>query len=104
MLRQNFGAWVFFLVLPFCIMSYHFYKAYFRGRRRGPQDLTDVADEGFGGSTVGTEARSDMHSLRAKLYIGRGGGGGGAVLLLSLRELVQAGIGPRPFAWVAIAA
>jgi len=29
MLRQNFGAWVFFLVLPFCIMSYHFYKAYF---------------------------------------------------------------------------
>jgi len=24
----------------------------------------------IGGSTVGTEARSDMHSLRAKLYIG----------------------------------
>src|SRR6266446_4651876 len=29
MLRQNFGAQVFFLVLPFCIMTYHFYKAYF---------------------------------------------------------------------------
>ncbi len=29
MLRQNFGTQVFFLVLPFCIMTYHFYKAYF---------------------------------------------------------------------------
>lgn len=29
MLRQNFGAQVFFLILPFCIMTYHFYKAYF---------------------------------------------------------------------------
>ncbi len=29
MLRQSFGAQVFFLVLPFCIMTYHFYKAYF---------------------------------------------------------------------------
>lgn len=29
MLRQNFGAQVLFLSLPFCIMTYHFYKAYF---------------------------------------------------------------------------
>jgi hypothetical protein len=29
MLRQNFGAQIFFLVLPFCIMTYHFYKVYF---------------------------------------------------------------------------
>jgi hypothetical protein len=28
-LRQNLGAKVFFLVLPFCFMMYHFYKAYF---------------------------------------------------------------------------
>ena len=28
-LRQSFGAQVFFLVLPFCIMTYHFYKTYF---------------------------------------------------------------------------
>src|SRR5712692_10412012 len=58
----------------------------------------------IGGSTVATEARSDMHSFRAKLYIGAVAVGGGAVLLQSLRELVQAGIGPRLFAWVAIAA
>ena len=29
MLRQHYGVQVFFLVVPFCIMSYHFYKAYF---------------------------------------------------------------------------
>jgi MASE9 protein len=29
MLRQNFGLQVFFLLIPFCVMSYHFYKAYF---------------------------------------------------------------------------
>jgi len=29
MLRQRYGLGVFFLVVPFCIMSYHFYKAYF---------------------------------------------------------------------------
>ena len=29
MLRQTFGAQVLFLTIPFCIMTYHFYKAYF---------------------------------------------------------------------------
>ena len=29
MLRQHYGLVVFFLLVPFCIMSYHFYKAYF---------------------------------------------------------------------------
>ena len=29
MLRQHYGLAVFFLLVPFCIMSYHFYKAYF---------------------------------------------------------------------------
>ena len=29
MLRRNFGVQVFFLLAPFCVMSYHFYKAYF---------------------------------------------------------------------------
>ena len=29
MLRQHYGLSVFFLVVPFCIMTYHFYKAYF---------------------------------------------------------------------------
>ena len=29
MLRQRYGLAVFFLLVPFCIMSYHFYKAYF---------------------------------------------------------------------------
>jgi hypothetical protein len=29
MLRQSFGAQVFFLTVPFCVMVYHFYKAYF---------------------------------------------------------------------------
>jgi len=29
MLRQHYGLQVFFLMVPFCIMSYHFYKAYF---------------------------------------------------------------------------
>jgi MASE9 protein len=29
MLRQHYGVQVFFLLVPFCIMSYHFYKAYF---------------------------------------------------------------------------
>ncbi len=29
MLRQHYGIQVFFLLVPFCIMSYHFYKAYF---------------------------------------------------------------------------
>lgn len=29
MLRQSFGAQVLFLTIPFCIMTYHFYKAYF---------------------------------------------------------------------------
>jgi hypothetical protein len=29
MLRQNFGIHVFFLLAPFCVMSYHFYRAYF---------------------------------------------------------------------------
>ncbi|HEU4400571.1 MAG TPA: hypothetical protein VFT43_00565, partial [Candidatus Polarisedimenticolia bacterium] len=36
MLRQSFGAQVFFLTLPFCIMTYHFYKAYFpRASQKG---------------------------------------------------------------------
>ena len=29
LLRNHFGLYVFFLMVPFCIMSYHFYKAYF---------------------------------------------------------------------------
>ena len=29
MLRQHYGLVVFFILVPFCIMSYHFYKAYF---------------------------------------------------------------------------
>ncbi len=29
MLRQHYGLQAFFLSVPFCIMSYHFYKAYF---------------------------------------------------------------------------
>jgi len=29
-LRQDLGVQVFFLVLPFCAMTYHFYKAYFQ--------------------------------------------------------------------------
>ena len=29
MLRQRYGLQVFFLLVPFCLMSYHFYKAYF---------------------------------------------------------------------------
>ncbi len=29
MLRTSFGPAVFFLVVPFCVMSYHFYKAFF---------------------------------------------------------------------------
>ncbi len=29
MLRQSFGVQGFFLLIPFCVMSYHFYKAYF---------------------------------------------------------------------------
>ena len=29
LLRNHFGLHVFFLMVPFCIMSYHFYKAYF---------------------------------------------------------------------------
>src|SRR5262245_25817075 len=29
LLRSRFGLYVFFLMVPFCIMSYHFYKAYF---------------------------------------------------------------------------
>jgi hypothetical protein len=28
-LRSSFGPAVFFIVVPFCVMSYHFYKAYF---------------------------------------------------------------------------
>ena len=29
MLRQHYGLVVFFLIVPFCLMTYHFYKAYF---------------------------------------------------------------------------
>jgi MASE9 protein len=29
LLRNHYGLQVFFLLVPFCIMSYHFYKAYF---------------------------------------------------------------------------
>jgi hypothetical protein len=29
MLRESFGTHVLFLIVPFCIMSYHFYKSYF---------------------------------------------------------------------------
>jgi len=29
MLRQRYGLQAFFLLVPFCLMSYHFYKAYF---------------------------------------------------------------------------
>jgi len=35
MLRERLGAQVVFLLLPFCIMSYHFYKAYFPKSSRG---------------------------------------------------------------------
>ncbi|OLD65198.1 MAG: hypothetical protein AUI47_02720 [Acidobacteria bacterium 13_1_40CM_2_68_5] len=29
MLRQRYGLQALFLLVPFCLMSYHFYKAYF---------------------------------------------------------------------------
>ncbi len=36
MLRPNFGAQVFFLTIPFCVMAYHFFKAYYpRMSQRG---------------------------------------------------------------------
>lgn len=47
--------------------------------------------------------RSGMHTLRARLYIGAVAVGGGAVLLLSLRNVIQAGNGHGLYAWLALA-
>jgi hypothetical protein len=47
--------------------------------------------------------RTGMHTLRAKLYIGAVAVGGGAILVLSLRNVVQAGIGHGFSAWIALA-
>jgi hypothetical protein len=47
--------------------------------------------------------RSAMHNLRARLYIGAVVLGGAAILLLSLSNVVQAGISDGFSSWIALA-